>query len=388
MVDLRDVPIIDTHAHPFPASTVQLTVAQLRAALAVSLRGAASPVNDTGLLSRVTCHELGRFLRAEGTLEALVSARNEAARESYSGYIERLFADAGIAALLVDHGYPSSPVLDFAPFAALLPVPVFQGYRIERFFPTGSFHGEPGNAPMKSFNDMLEQFEDRLDYAITGEGCTFFKSIVAYRTGLDIRPVGIVDARDAWQAHRVYGDSFEKVVRDYLFVVTARKSREHGVPFQVHTGHTSHVNVWPNVNPILLTPLLNSGLLEGTTIVLVHGGYPYCTEAGYLTSVYGDLYLDLSLMIPWASIGITARILQTLEAAPTAKVMYGSDGITTPELHWISAIVARRALGAALDQLRGAHFISANEGEEIAHDVLWRTASRIYRVPEPARHLG
>jgi uncharacterized protein len=131
----------------------------------------------------------------------------------------------------------------------------------------------------------------------------------------------------------------------------------------------------------LLTPVLNSGVVNGTTLVLVHGGYPFCTEAGYLTSVYPDVYLDLSMIIPWASIGIASRILQVFEAAPTAKVMYASDGISVPELHWIGAIIARRALGAALDQMIAAQFLTGPEAEETAHDVFYRTAQRVYRLP-------
>lgn len=383
-MNLDAIPLIDTHAHPFPASTERITAQQLRDGLSVALRGGASTLNDTSLLSRVTVRELGRVLGREGTLDTLVAARNDVAGGNYSAYIERLFHDAKIATLLVDHGYPTGPELAFDPFAALVPVPVFQGYRTERFFPAGSFHGRVGAPPVAEFDAMLEEFEARLDQVVTDEGCRFYKTVIAYRTGLAIRPVDRAEAREAWNAHRAYGDGAEKVIRDYLFTVTAHKGRQHGVPFQVHTGHTSHTNVWPNVNPILLTPLLNSGALDSVTVVLVHGGYPYCTEAGYLTSVYGDLYLDLSLMIPWASIGITSRILQTLEAAPTAKVMYGSDGIATPELHWISAVVARRALGAALDHLQDASFVSPTEAEEIANDILWRTATRVYRVPAPS----
>lgn len=387
-MNLNDIPIIDTHAHPFAASSARISVEQLRDALSVSLRGTTPPLNDSTLLSRVTVRELRRLLGSDGALDALVATRNEASSANYSAYIKRLCADARITTLLVDHGYPSAPELPFEPFAALVPVPVYQGYRIERFFPAGSFHGGAGATPVAGFDATMDQFEARLDRAVTDEGCRFFKTVIAYRTGLAIRPVARAAAREAWDAHRAYGDAAEKVVRDYLFSVTARKCREHGVPFQVHTGHTSHVNVWPNVNPILLTPLLNSGTVDDTTIVLVHGGYPYCTEAGYLTSVYPGLYLDLSLMIPWASIGISARILQTLEAAPTAKVMYGSDGISTPEMHWISAIVGRRALGAALDQLLAAGFVSAAEAEEVAHDILWRTATRVYRIPPPNQQAG
>jgi uncharacterized protein len=380
-MNLNGIPVIDTHAHPFPAETEVITADLLRDALSVSLRGTTSVLNESTMLSRVTVKELARFLGCEATFAEVIAARNAAASGNYPHYIARLFADGEIETLLVDHGFPAVPVLPFEPFAALLPRPPYQGYRIERFFPAGSFHGDAGAAPASPFDAMLDAFVARLDQAVAEEGCIFFKTVMAYRTGLAIRPVERAEAAEAWQHHRQYGDPFEKVIRDYLFIVTAHKAREYEIPLQVHTGHTSQTNVWPNVNPILLTPVLNSGVVDGTTIVLVHGGYPFCTEAGYLTSVYPDLYLDLSLMIPWASVGIASRMLQTLEAAPTAKLMYGSDGIRAPELHWIGAVIARRALGTVLDQLITGQFISSAEAEGIAQDISWRTAQRVYRLP-------
>ena len=383
-MDLTGIPAIDTHAHPFPREAERITDQWLRDALSVSLRGHTSPLNASMLLCRVTIKELARLLDCAPTWSAVIDARNQAAEHNLGGYTDRLFTDAGLAALLVDHGFPAAPAIAFNDFVEYSSRPTFQGYRIERLFPgpgAGSMHGPAFPTVRRSFADLLETFEARLDAAIIDEQCKFFKTIIAYRTGLAIKPTSRGEAAAAWQAHQQTGDPYEKIVRDYLFVVAAAKARQHGVPFQVHTGHTSHANVWPNVNPILLTPILNSGLLDDVTLVLVHGGYPYCTEGGYLTSVFSNLYLDLSLMIPWASIGIKSRILQTLESAPTAKIMYGSDGIMTPELHWISAILTRRALGAALDELMATQFINVSEADEIAEAILHQTARRVYNLP-------
>ena len=62
------------------------------------------------------------------------------------------------------------------------------------------------------------------------------------------------------------------------------------------------------------------------------------------------------------------------------KVMYGSDGISVPELHWIGSIITRRAFGMALDQMIAAQFVTASDAEDIAHDVFHRTAQRVYRI--------
>jgi uncharacterized protein len=69
---------------------------------------------------------------------------------------------------------------------------------------------------------------------------------------------------------------------------------------------------------------------------------------------------------------------QALGVAPTSKLMYSSDGIEVPELHWISAIDGRRAIGEALEELvsQGELDLSDAAGESI----LRANATRLYRL--------
>lgn len=388
-IDLSAIPALDDHGHPFAADSVELTADLLRDSISVSLRGVTSTANESMLLSRITVRELARLFDCELTLDAVVAARNRMAAGDYRSYIGTLFADQNISGLLFDPGFPAEPVLRGDEFADLIPVPVWEGYRIERFFPySGSFHGAAGESPSRSFDDTLEAFEVQLDEEAARPGFAFFKTIMAYRTGLSIRPTARAEAASAWDAHRAYGDPQEKVIRDFLVHVTCAKARQYDVPLQMHTGHTSHVNPWPNVNPALLTPFLNQDEIGDTKIVLIHCGYPYSTEAGYLTSVYPLVWTDLSLMIPWASYGIAHRIEQVLESAPTEKVLYGSDGINVPEIAWIGALVGRRGLGQALAAISAAGYLTAGEIDEVAADILHRNAQRLYDLPNRAAVPG
>ncbi len=387
-IDLADIPALDHHCHPFGADSVDLTAALLRNSISVSLRGDTSVLNESMMLSRVTVTELGALLGCEPTFDAVVAARNQAAITDYRSYIQTLYTAQNISGLLFDPGFPAEPVHRGDDFADLIPVPVWEGYRIERFFPyEGSFHGAAGDAPTRSFGETIEAFEAALDIEAARPGFAFFKSIMAYRTGLAIRPTTFAEAETAWDAHRAYGEPTEKVVRDYLIHVTCAKARQYDVPLQLHTGHTSHNNPWPNVNPILLTPFLNQPDILETKIALLHCGYPYSTEAGYLTSIYPLVWCDLSLMIPWASVGIAARIEQVFEAAPTAKVLYGSDAINIPELNWLGALVGRRGLSQALARISAAGYFPLGEAQEIAADVLHRNVESLYglasRAPVP-----
>lgn len=374
--DLSSIPVIDAHCHPFPAEQIEITPQQLRDAVSVALRGPTPPENETMLLSRMVVKQLARLLGCEPTWDAAIAARNSTAREGIAKYHRLLFDDARIAMLLADPGYPAEPFISAERFQTVIPCPVIEGYRIERFIPRETFR----NSGFTSFVDFVDAFKIKLDEEAARPGVRFFKSVIAYITGLAIRRIPEAEALAAWAERPGAGDPGDKVLRDYLFWVTAMKAKEHNLAFQLHTGHTSNYNPWPNVNPILLSPILNEPEMQDVRLVLVHGGYPYCTEAGYLTSVFPNLSLDLSLMIPWSSIGIAKRIEETLESAPTSKVMYGSDGIHVPELFWISAINTRRALGRVLDGLIDDGVIDGAEAMEIGRDILYRNAERIYGV--------
>ena len=69
---------------------------------------------------------------------------------------------------------------------------------------------------------------------------------------------------------------------------------------------------------------------------------------------------------------------QALGVAPSSKLMYSSDGIGVPELHWISAIDGRRVLGEALGELVAYGELDLLEAEAVGESVLRGNATRLY----------
>ncbi|MGN6030185.1 MAG: amidohydrolase family protein [Thermomicrobiales bacterium] len=379
-MNLDGIPVIDTHAHPFPPAQGAIPWEALRDAIAVDLRAETTADNDSMLLSRMVLRRLGSLLGVDPTPAAVMEARNAIAADP-AAWNRMLFTDAGVAAVLVDPGFPSATI-EAADFQAVIPCPVYDGYRIERFAKGPSQETPYDYDAYASFADLVEDFRAKLDAEAAKPETVFYKSIIAYRTGLALTTPTEAEALATWKERPAYRTPGEKLLRDFLFRETALKALEHDLAFQVHTGHTSHDQPWRNANPIEMTLFLNSPRMDQVRFVLVHGGYPFNTEAGYITSVYPNVFLDFSLMIPWSSIGIADRIWQTLESAPTTKLMYGSDGIMVPELFWISAHNARRALGKVLDRLLEDDIVDEAEAESIAHDILHRTAGRVYGVTE------
>ena len=67
-----------------------------------------------------------------------------------------------------------------------------------------------------------------------------------------------------------------------------------------------------------------------------------------------------------------------LGAAPFSKLMYSSDGVRVPELHWLAAHAGRRILGTVLGELVGDRELSGREADDIAQRVLRDNAWHIY----------
>ena len=97
--------------------------------------------------------------------------------------------------------------------------------------------------------------------------------------------------------------------------------------------------------------LLEDRRFRNAPIVLLHASYPYAQEAGYLASVYPQVYLDFGLAVPFLSVaGMRSTLQQLLELAPTSKLMYSSDAHNIPELYYLGAKWGREVLGQVLDE--------------------------------------
>ncbi len=86
-------------------------------------------------------------------------------------------------------------------------------------------------------------------------------------------------------------------------------------------------------------------------LVLLHMAYPYTREAAFMTAVWPQVHLDLSLALPFLGPGALFPLLEILSLAPLSKLMYGSDVSGLPELFALAAEWARATLGEALGWL-------------------------------------
>ncbi len=134
-------------------------------------------------------------------------------------------------------------------------------------------------------------------------------------------------------------------------------------------------------NPLHLREVLEDSTYEGMQVVLLHESYPYVQLGAYLAAVYPQVYFDLSYTIPFVDrLEMLAFTRQALGVTPASKLMYSSDGIYLPEMHWAAAVRGRSVLGQVLNEMIENDEIDEEQAYLLAHQVLRDTAYTVYRL--------
>ena len=210
------------------------------------------------------------------------------------------------------------------------------------------------------------------------------KSIAAYRTGLDIREWPQVEAEESFHEYRqAAGAGRARLVHrpllDTLLHVSFAQAARQEVPVQFHVGYGDADTDLLLGDPLYLRPVLQRPDYRSMPVVLLHECYPYTRQGGYLAAVYENVYLDLSYGIPLLGYGeMLSFTRQALGVAPTSKLMYSSDGIGVPELHWISALDGRRAIGQALGEMVSHGELDVSDAEAAGESILRDNAMHLY----------
>src|SRR5207248_4519124 len=100
------------------------------------------------------------------------------------------------------------------------------------------------------------------------------KSVIAYRTGLDVQPMSEDEARRNVESSRQQMEQAQKAFRDFLLCHTMDVARERGLWVHIHTGVGDPDIVYQRANPTQLYPLLHSERFRANRVVLIHVGCP------------------------------------------------------------------------------------------------------------------
>ena len=339
------------------------------------------PVADAFTESTLFAIALRRWLAAhlgcEPSREAVTAARDEALRADPVAYTKGLLDAAGVVAILSDEGYPQPPI-PAEEFASTIGATV---HRVTRLEPWILQHRDG------SFDDLVSGVESEATEAAADPNCVAYKSIVAYRTGLDVGDPSSSEAEAAFSRWR--GDGWAetrehaKPVRDFLIRRALAIAKANDRPFHFHCGGGD-----PDINlayagPKSIFPLLVD--VQDQPVVLVHSGYPWIREAAYIASVLPNVYLELSELIPWGWGQVEWALEMLVGTVPAAKLLYGSDEAGEPEAFWASALLARSALQRVLGGFVDRDYVSVDEAEGLGRLVLGDACRRLHGIGSETR---
>lgn len=385
-VDLSDARIVDAHTHPYRLEDLRardsagfdtrmmflgesfLSSSQMKS----DLWPVADSFTDTTVFALAMRRWLAAHLGCEPTREAVLAARQEAIRADAVAYTKGLLDAAGVVAILSDEGYPQPPIAA-TEFAETIGVTVHRVARLEPWI----LDRRGG-----SFDGLVAGVDADVTEAASDPNCVAFKSIVAYRTGLDVGNPDASEAKasfdrwreDEWRETREHA----KPVRDFLIRRALAIAKEHDRPFHFHCGGGD-----PDINlryadPIAMFPLLVD--VQDQPVVLVHSGYPWVREAAYVASVLPNVYLELSELIPWGWGQVEWALEMLVGTVPAAKLLYGSDEAGEPEAFWASALLARAALQRVLGGFVDRDYVSTEEAEQLGALVLGDACRRLHGI--------
>lgn len=367
MDTLEHIPFYDHHAHALYHEALWRA-----APLEAYFTEAYDPViqqrfaPDT-LFFRRSMRDLGELYGCEPNAGAISAAR---AQRDYAELCTDLLERANIQYLLIDDGFWPDRLWSVQQTQARLPLPVRRVVRIENELEKLLPHHDTAGSLLSALEGVLRE---------AGQSAAGFKSIIAYRTGLDILPSSGPELERSFErARREGGQLNEKPLLDGALLLGLRIAAELGLPVQFHTGYGDPDLDMRLANPLHLRSVIERPELAALQVVLLHC-YPYVREAGYLASVYRGVYLDLGLTVPYTSVAsMRGAFREALHLSPITKVLISSDAQRTPELYWLAARWARRSLGQALRQTVEDGDLSAAESQWAAERILWHNANELY----------
>ncbi|MGH9302824.1 MAG: amidohydrolase family protein [Acidimicrobiales bacterium] len=329
--------MIDDHAHPFTGEFCPLELSKITLGAPLAPGAANAGHGPRRVFAELLSVRLARLLSVP--VQELAQARNELAAADWPGYVRRLFDDAGISAMVIDEGVASFDGAGLKTCAEVAARPMWALARIDPLV-------DQAIAAGACAEEIVLALEAYVEGALE-QGAVGFKTILAYRTGLEVDPHVTIEeaeaslemAREDELAPRRAG----KALRDLVTVRLLSLAADCGRPVQIHTGFGDSDIRLGESNPLLLEELLRSPAGRAATIVLIHGAYPWHEEVAYLATVCPKLYAEVSLSNLFAPLLVTDRLARILELAPLDKVLAGSDGHGLPETHWFACRVLQEA---------------------------------------------
>ena len=354
---IRRAPIIDNHAHPLlkPEAFGKHQLLSITS----EASGDAIDAVPTGLPHLRAVKQLASLLNCDQTWEAVVAAIEQQRAQSNENWTRRCLN--GVETILIDDGLDAvDDAQNVAWHDSYTPSKCKRIVRIEALATSIinthiAERNASGRTPRDLFETVTSDFVARIEAAIADPEVAAFKSVICYRTGLDIPRTPDMNAtRGSLTAIFEDPDHQDQLKRlqhpglnDFFVHVTASliKGTRSGLkkPIQFHTGLGDNDITLAKSSPSHLQEFIR--VFPDVPIVLLHAGYPFTRETGYLASVYPNVYADIGEVFPAVSQdGQNSIVRQILEVCPWSKILWSTDGHWFPETYLLAVTQIRESL--------------------------------------------
>ncbi len=377
MLDITSIPVVDNHCHP---------VLLNQHMDALRFRSYCTEASDPSFAEKHVpntvyylwlLRQMATFYGCERNEDDILAARSRLGSDTL---LEHLLRAANIDTLVLDPAYPLSSAC-YTPerMGQLGHCRAVKMLRLETLM-------QELILDYSDFDEVIERFADQVRH-VHEHGYCALKSIVAYRTGLNIAEWSKDEAATSFLEARTQASEqgqlriAHKPLIDYLLHIAFQQAAEQQLPIQFHTGYGDSDTDMRLGNPLQLREVLERKDYHSMAVVLLHESYPYCQLGAYLAAIYPHVYFDLSYTIPFLDkLEMLAFTRQALSVAPASKLMFSTDGIHLPEMHWAGALRGRSIIGQVLDEMIDADEIDEDQGYDIAQQILHDTAYAVYKL--------
>ncbi len=311
-------------------------------------------------------------------LEPFAGPADYLARRSALGAAEvtrRLLRATGTAHFLLDTGYVRPGLLDLPGMREAAGARADEVVRLESVAEQAVLEGDRSAAG----------FAARFAAALARQAATAagLKSIVGYRFGLDFdpappAPAEVTAAAGGW-LRQIEATGQVRVDDPVLLRHLLWTGIGLGLPLQLHTGFGDPDADLSRCDPLLLRGFLQRTEAAAVPVMLLHC-YPYHRGAGYLAQAFPHVYLDVGLAINYTGARAAAVVAESLELAPFGKLLFSSDAWGPPELHYLGALLWRRATARVLGGWVADGDWSHADALRVAEMVGAGNARRVYRL--------
>nr|CAG8568736.1 2335_t:CDS:10 [Entrophospora candida] len=195
---------------------------------------------------------------------------------------------------------------------------------------------------------FLEKFNNEISQLCKSNKVIAFKSISAYRTGLNIQLFDIDNNNNNGDSIKVE-DSFKeyitniknsslkklnnKILIDFIINETFKIAIKYDLPIQFHTGFGDNDLDLLLANPLHLRPLIEK--FPDVKIVLLHSSYPYTREA---------------------------------------------DGHFLPETYYLATVQTKEILSKVLTEFVDSEYLNVDEALNIIKNILFENSNKLYKL--------